>query len=197
MQVKAGHFMKVGDAADDQKTFTLSNNYSCNMTHTLTLEGAANSETDPIAESMTDRNRASKSLNLDNLAVDVKGKGTMYVVARAYNTTTAGEVRIGFQKASDNTYNVVSKAATTDLIEVKSKVEEAGTFFIYGTNVMSVQIVVWESDYSTDDETSGITKYESGVTKYEGQNIYNLSGQKVGKDYKGIVIINGKKFFAK
>ena len=121
----------------------------------------------------------------------------MYVVARAYNTTTAGEVRIGFQKASDNTYNVVSKAATTDLIEVKSKVEEAGTFFIYGTNVMSVQTVVWESDYSTDDETSGITKYESGVTKYEGQNIYNLSGQKVGKDYKGIVIINGKKFFAK
>ena len=45
-----------------------------------------------------------------------------------------------------------------------------------------------------DDETDGIkavsTKVENGVR-------YNLAGQKVGADYKGIVIVNGKKMFNK
>ena len=45
-----------------------------------------------------------------------------------------------------------------------------------------------------DDETDGIkavsTKVENGVR-------YNLAGQKVGADYKGIVIVNGKKFVVK
>ncbi len=45
-----------------------------------------------------------------------------------------------------------------------------------------------------DDETDGIkavsTKVENGVR-------YNLAGQKVGADYKGIVIVNGKKYLNK
>ena len=45
-----------------------------------------------------------------------------------------------------------------------------------------------------DDETDGIkavsTKVENGVR-------YNLAGQKVGADYKGIVIVNGKKYMNK
>ena len=45
-----------------------------------------------------------------------------------------------------------------------------------------------------DDETDGIkavsTKVENGVR-------YNLAGQKVSADYKGIVIVNGKKMFNK
>ncbi len=45
-----------------------------------------------------------------------------------------------------------------------------------------------------DDETDGIkavsTKVENGVR-------YNLAGQKVGADYKGIVIVNGKKVIIK
>jgi hypothetical protein len=37
------------------------------------------------------------------------------------------------------------------------------------------------------------------TVKATAQNgaIYNLAGQKVGKDYKGIVIMNGKKFVVK
>ena len=39
----------------------------------------------------------------------------------------------------------------------------------------------------------------SVITKVNKQNgvIYNLAGQKVGKDYKGIVIQNGRKFMQK
>ena len=45
-----------------------------------------------------------------------------------------------------------------------------------------------------DDETDGIRSV--GDTTEDGVR-YNLSGQKVGKDYKGIVIINGKKVIRK
>ena len=45
-----------------------------------------------------------------------------------------------------------------------------------------------------DDETDGIkavsTKVENGVR-------YNLAGQKVGADYKGIIVVNGKKYLNK
>jgi hypothetical protein len=45
-----------------------------------------------------------------------------------------------------------------------------------------------------DDETDGIRSV--GNTTEDGVR-YNLSGQKVGRDYKGIVIINGKKVIRK
>ena len=46
-----------------------------------------------------------------------------------------------------------------------------------------------------DGETDNITEVRG--TKYEVRDAYNLSGQRVGKDYKGIVIINGKKVVRK
>ena len=42
---------------------------------------------------------------------------------------------------------------------------------------------------------SGIAGVKAAV-KADGA-IYNLAGQKVGKDYKGLVIMNGKKFVQK
>ena len=49
-------------------------------------------------------------------------------------------------------------------------------------------------DDEEGEETDGIkavsTKVENGVR-------YNLAGQKVGADYKGIVIVNGKKYMRK
>ena len=44
--------------------------------------------------------------------------------------------------------------------------------------------------------TSGIAAVKS-ANKVAGNQMYNLAGQKVGKDYKGIVIMNGKKFMNK
>ena len=46
-------------------------------------------------------------------------------------------------------------------------------------------------------ESTGITnaETESGTT---ANNIaYNIAGMRVGKDYKGIVIVNGKKYIRK
>ena len=189
--------MKAGNVSDDQKTFTLSNNYTCEMTRGLTFEGAATSTNDPIADSMTERCRASKSLNSDYLALDVKGKGTLYVVARAYTTSTSGNLRIGFQ-TNNNDYNVVTdNVVNTELVELKAEVAEAGTFFIYGTNVMTVQTIVWESDYDAGDETTGVRSMDNGDMRNGNHYYHNIAGQRVGTDYKGIVIVNGKKYLVK
>lgn len=44
-------------------------------------------------------------------------------------------------------------------------------------------------------EATGITSIKT--TTIENDVMYNLAGQKVGNDYRGIVIKNGHKFFNK
>ena len=46
-------------------------------------------------------------------------------------------------------------------------------------------------------ETTSINSIENGELRSENYDYYNLAGQKVGKDYKGIVIVNGKKYLRK
>lgn len=48
-----------------------------------------------------------------------------------------------------------------------------------------------------DSETDGIRSIENRELRSENSDYYNLAGQKVGKDYKGIVIVNGKKMLNK
>jgi hypothetical protein len=51
----------------------------------------------------------------------------------------------------------------------------------------------------TDNETTGIANLNVNVNDNFDANapIYNLAGQRIGKDYKGVVIQNGKKFIQK
>ena len=49
---------------------------------------------------------------------------------------------------------------------------------------------------SGGSQEAGISVAKSNVKANNGV-IYNLAGQKVGKDYKGIVIMNGKKMIQK
>ena len=47
-----------------------------------------------------------------------------------------------------------------------------------------------------ETETDGINSHRTNFVKYDG-NAYNLNGQRVGNDFKGIVIVNGKKVVRK
>lgn len=58
-----------------------------------------------------------------------------------------------------------------------------------GTNVFLTKLVI------TRGGASGISDVK--VVRIADGAIYNLAGQKVGKDYKGIVIMNGRKFMQK
>ena len=47
-------------------------------------------------------------------------------------------------------------------------------------------------------DVTGIVSVENGELRIENYDyIYNLSGQRVGKDYKGVVVVNGKKVVVK
>ena len=46
-------------------------------------------------------------------------------------------------------------------------------------------------------ETHGIRSIENSELRMKNSDYYNLAGQRVGKDYKGIVIVNGKKMLVK
>ena len=65
-------------------------------------------------------------------------------------------------------------------LEVNGTSQKAA-FYSLGTNV---------------GETTGISSVENKVEKADAP-VYNLAGQLVGKDYKGLVIKNGKKFVIK
>lgn len=45
--------------------------------------------------------------------------------------------------------------------------------------------------------TNGITSLKSDVQKLNDGKMYNLNGQEVSESYKGVVIVNGKKFYKK
>ena len=66
-------------------------------------------------------------------------------------------------------------------LKVKSTSASNAAFYSLGTNF---------------GETTGISSVENKVEKADAP-VYNLAGQLVGKDYKGLVIKNGKKFVIK
>ena len=72
---------------------------------------------------------------------------------------------------------------------------DAGKAYLHTTTPLSGKLnIIIDDSTSQEEETDGIkaisTNVENGVR-------YNLAGQKVGADYKGIVIVNGKKVIIK
>ena len=51
--------------------------------------------------------------------------------------------------------------------------------------------------YKLDNSTTGIHNVERDNVNTANEPSYNLAGQRVSKDYKGIIIQNGKKFIKK
>ena len=82
------------------------------------------------------------------------------------------------------------------------KVNTAGSWCAAGSAYLKVaNTIVGEAREFipiVDEETTGIGDLKnSSDEEWKSSPMYNLAGQKVGKDYKGIVIVNGKKFINK
>ena len=143
----------------------------------LLLKGAANTYYIPVST-------ADPTANVDNnllqsVATSSTGKytvtgeesGTAYVFGKL------GE-EVGFFKAAEGKTIGVGKS----------------WLLVPGTGAKDVEFLSFVFGDEEQGETDGIkavsTKVENGVR-------YNLAGQKVGADYKGIVIVNGKKVIIK
>ena len=66
----------------------------------------------------------------------------------------------------------------------------------YRVPIGGAKVAIYGEDYE-EEETDGIRSIENSELRIDNYDYYNLSGQRVGKDYKGIVIKNGKKYIIK
>lgn len=117
----------------------------------------------------------------ENVTSDLKlsdGNATSTDAATLYALSTVNGVT-AFYPVKKNS-PISAKRCYLEVVKKDASASNAA-FYSLGTNV---------------GETTGISSVENKVEKADAP-VYNLAGQLVGKDYKGLVIKNGKKFVIK
>lgn len=128
-------------------------------------------------------------------AVLVKGtKNTTYTLTPATtegDATFATDLQTGATKADGTQYGFTSKSGTPAFAQVVSGQDipaKKGYIVLNGASAAKYSICF-------DDEATGIHTIEAASAANDA--MYNLAGQRVDKAYKGIVIVNGKKYLNK
>ena len=132
--------------------------------------------------------------------IETIDEGGQYQVKFQFNSPVAGELRLDFYSwdGSGATMAQVFEVAagdndlTIDFLDYPTPCTNAGIFYqcgkLPGKHVIKkVQVI--------DLEATGIKNVKAGKANNGAR--YNLAGQKVDASYKGIVIMNGKKFIQK
>ena len=135
-----------------------------------------------------------------NTAVLLKGEAKEYILGEAEGTGNAVNTDLkpsdGNKLGGNNIYCLANKAsngvgfyqvANTVTIPANKAYLEIGTPATTLAKYYSIGI---------GGNTTGIQAIHQNSVKADGI-MYSLSGQRVGKDYKGIVICNGKKMIKK
>lgn len=128
-------------------------------------------------------------------AVLVKGDAskayTLTPATTEGDATFATALLTGATKADGTQYGFTSKSGTPAFAQVKSGQEipaKKGYIVLNGASAAKYSICF-------DDEATGIHTIEAASAANAA--MYNLAGQRVDKAYKGIVIVNGKKYLNK
>lgn len=128
-------------------------------------------------------------------AVLVKGTAnTTYTLTPATtegDATFATDLKTGATKADGTQYGFTSKSGTPAFAQVVSGQDipaKKGYIVLKGASAAKYSICF-------DDEATGIQTIEAASAANAA--MYNLAGQRVDKAYKGIVIVNGKKYLNK
>ena len=128
-------------------------------------------------------------------AVLVKGTAnTTYTLTPATtegDATFATDLQTGATKADGTQYGFTSKSGTPAFAQVVSGQDipaKKGYIVLSGASAAKYSICF-------DDEATGIQTIEAASAANGA--MYNLAGQRVDKAYKGIVIVNGKKYLNK
>lgn len=128
-------------------------------------------------------------------AVLVKGTvNTAYTLTPATtegDATFATDLKTGATTANGTQYGFTSKFGTPAFAQVASGQEipaKKGYIVLSGASAAKYSICF-------DDEATGIHTIEAASAANAA--MYNLAGQRVDKAYKGIVIVNGKKYLNK
>lgn len=129
-----------------------------------------------------------------NVFTDVNGDGVVNKddCVEGETAAVATNLSVGDEKASIPVQLVANTIVRTDLNILDHSNNIGKTVWLYGKiqKYCTVAGLKETSDYSLDGQNSGIANI---YNKVNDGAIYNVAGQRVGKEYKGIVIINGKK----
>ncbi len=102
----------------------------------------------------------------------------------------------GTTTADDNTYILASKDSKVGFYKSNSsRTLSAGK--AHYEKEATASTASYYSLIFGNDGTTGISQLSTETTSANGNEIFNLAGQRVGKDYKGVVIKNGKKYIQK
>lgn len=104
------------------------------------------------------------------------------------DATFATDLQTGATKSDGTQYGFTSKSGTPAFAQVQSGQDipaKKGYIVLSGTSAAKYSICF-------DDEATGIHTIEAASAANGA--MYNLAGQRVDKSYKGIVIVNGKKY---
>lgn len=129
-------------------------------------------------------------------AVILKGKGN-YILEASSETATVTETGLkasdGSIKGAENIYCLANKNNVVGFYQVSSDVTiPANKAYLEINAANSAKYY----SIGIGGNTTGIQAIQQNSVKADGI-MYSLSGQRVGKDYKGIVICNGKKMIKK
>ena len=129
-------------------------------------------------------------------AVILKGKGN-YILEASSETATVTETGLkasdGSIKGAENIYCLANKNNVVGFYQVSSTVTiPANKAYLEINAANSAKYY----SIGIGGNTTGIQTIQQNGVKADGI-MYSLSGQRVGKDYKGIVICNGKKMIKK
>lgn len=132
-------------------------------------------------------------------AVILKGKGN-YILEASSETATVTETGLetsdGNKKGATNIYCLAKKTSNgVGFYQVKSDVTIPANKAYLEIATSSSNLAKYYS-IGIGGNTTGIQAIHQNSVKADGI-MYSLSGQRVGKDYKGIVICNGKKMIKK
>ena len=136
-----------------------------------------------------------------------------YYVSQVVKSLPAGTYELQAILASDNN-NIIDLTANGEgmpfvmgpakqngnISNIIFKLEEKGDVTIKASSMSWFKADDFRLTYygnESDKEVTGIEETEIANTANGNAPMYNLAGQQVGKDYKGIVIVNGKKLYIK
>ncbi len=143
---------------------------------------------------------ANKGLVLQGTANETYYIPVLASTAKTVETDLTGNATADYSLDAGKYYYVLSYVGGEEGFYhyTGSKAIPAGKAFFETDEALSTSSADYMSIIFGDDEPSGETTRINAVNiDLANEAAYNLAGQRVGNDYKGIVIVNGKKYLRK
>lgn len=201
--LNSGSKYLLNDATYTQDVFTVVS--KSNRTYRIDLYNPENTEEtcdygDYTASARLEPNGASNSSGGRQMFVEVAERGALYI--GAWTGTSGRKLVVAPATDKESYVNVGNVAIPTLSVDLVSGADEKSK--VYSVNIEpGIYCITQDSGiyfayvkFVTGGDVSGISSITTNSVNADAP-VYNLAGQRVSKDAKGVLIQNGKKFVVK